>query len=358
MCKKILSLLCLLLFLDAAPAAARNFAVAVGPSGSFMFSPMSLNIAAGDTVTFTSSSNISHNVHSDIADSMQFECAKGCTGDGSGGNGTPVPGPWSATVTFPNAGTFNYQCDVHVSFGMTGTIKVTGVVASPDFSLTAASSNPGVTQGSDAMDDISITPLNGFAGGVTLAASGLPSGVTASFNSTDSTSSTLILSADATAAIGPATITITGTSGSLSHAISLNLTVNAAAPFAITPGLTGAWYNNTQSGQGFNVEVLANNRLDAFWYVFDSNGNNLWLTGVGNYSGNTATLNIIQTTGGLFPPAFDPTQIVRGNWGTLTLTFTDCNNGTATWTPIDTTHFSSGTLAITRLTNVGGLACP
>ena len=356
--KKIVLLLSLFLCVSAVPAWAKNWAVAVGPNGSLMFNPMSLNIAAGDSVIFTNSSNISHNVHSDIADSMQFECAKGCTGDGSGGNGTPASGPWSAAVTFPNAGTFSYQCDVHVGFGMTGTITVTGAAASPDFSLAPASSNLSVPQGSNTTDGISITPLNGFTGGVTLAASGLPSGVTASFNSTGSTSSTLTLSADVAAATGPATVTITGTAGSLSHSIPLNLTVNAPAPFAITPGLTGAWYNLTQSGQGFNVEVLANNLMAAFWYVFDSNGNNLWLTGVGNYTGNTATLNLIQTTGGLFPPFFDPTKITRTPWGTLTFTFTDCNNATATWTPIDTTHFSSGTLAITRLTNVGGLACP
>ncbi|WP_332024482.1 plastocyanin/azurin family copper-binding protein [Rudaea sp.] len=140
------------------------------------------------------------------------------------------------------------------------------------------------------------------------------------------------------------------------------ITVNAATPppptFAITPGLTGTWYNNTQSGQGFNVEVLANNLIGAFWYVFDDTGHNLFLIGVGNYSGNTATFNVAETTGGFFPPAFDSTKITRPPWGTLSFTFTDCNNGTVTWTPIDTTHFSGGTLAITRLTSVGGLACP
>ena len=358
MCKKIALLLSLFLCLSAVPAWAKNWGVAVGPSGSFMFNPMNLSIAAGDTVTFTNSSGTAHNVHSDIADSMQFECAKGCTGDGQGGSGTPVAGPWSATVAFPNAGTFGYQCDVHVDFGMTGTITVTGATASPDFSLAAASGNLSVTLGSNATDGISITPLNGFTGGVTLAASGLPSGVTAGFNSTGAASSTLTLSAGPAAATGLATVTITGTSGSLSHSIPLNLTVNAQAAFAITPKITGSWYNNTQSGHGFNVEVLANNLMVAVWYVFDSSGHNLWLTGVGNYSGNTATLTVTAVSGGMFPPAFDQTKIVRSNWGTLTMSFTDCNNGSASWTPIDTTNFSGGTLAITRLTSIGGFACP
>jgi plastocyanin len=137
-----------------------------------------------------------------------------------------------------------------------------------------------------------------------------------------------------------------------------SITVNAvASTFAITPGIAGSWYNSTQSGHGFNLEVLPGNILLGYWYVFDGAGNNLWLGGVGSYTGNTATLNLTQLGGGLFPPNFDPTHITRTPWGTLTLTFTDCNTGTAAWAPT-VAGFTPGSLAITRLTSVGGLACP
>ena len=63
------------------------------------------------------------------------------------------------------------------------------------------------------------------------------------------------------------------------------------------------------------------------------------------------------TTGGFFPPAFDPTKIKRTQWGTLTLTFTDCNTGTASWVPL-VEGYVSGSMPITRLSGVGGLACP
>jgi hypothetical protein len=168
----------------------------------------------------------------------------------------------------------------------------------------------------------------------------------------------LILSANSTAAAGNSTLTVTGTSGSLTHSTSVDLTVNAAASsFSITPGITGSWYNASQSGHGFNLEVLANNVMLAYWYVYDGSGHNLWLGGVGSYSGDTATLNLTQLGGGLFPPNFDPTHITRTPWGTLTLTFTDCNTGTAAWAPT-VSGFSSGSLAITRLTAVSSVACP
>jgi hypothetical protein len=136
----------------------------------------------------------------------------------------------------------------------------------------------------------------------------------------------------------------------------------SAASFAITPGITGAWFNPDQSGQGFNIEVLANNQIDVFWYVFDSNGNNLWLSGVGVYGGdfpNTASIPLTQTSGGLFPPKFDSTKITRTPWGQLTITFNDCNTATATWTPTITgSGFAPGSLPIQRLTSIAGLSCP
>src|SRR5207344_2074605 len=86
-----------------------------------------------------------------------------------------------------------------------------------------------IAQGASGTSSINITPQNGFNGNVSLSATGLPSGVTASFNP-DSTAaaSTLTLTASSAAATGTVTVTITGTSGSLSNAITISLTVNAA----------------------------------------------------------------------------------------------------------------------------------
>ena len=65
---------------------------------------------------------------------------------------------------------------------------------------------------------VTITPSGGFTGKVALSASGMGSGVTASFTQNPATStSTLWLSATATGTPGTYTIVIQGVSGGLTH---------------------------------------------------------------------------------------------------------------------------------------------
>lgn len=96
---------------------------------NFMFTPRSLTINAGDTVTFTNAGG-SHNV---LADDNSFRCAHGCDGDGAGGIGNVSSG-WSFTRTFNTAGTIRYFCELHGSAGgggMAGSIIVNAVTPPP-----------------------------------------------------------------------------------------------------------------------------------------------------------------------------------------------------------------------------------
>ena len=102
--------------------------------------------------------------------------------------------------------------------------------ANPNFSLSASPTSLTVTQGSSGSTTIKETPSGGFTGSVTLSASGLPSGVTASFATNPTTgTSVLTFTASATATTGTSTVTITGTSGSLTHTTTVSLTVSATA---------------------------------------------------------------------------------------------------------------------------------
>ena len=116
---------------------------------------------------------------------------------------------------------------------------------SPNFVLSPSPSTVTITQGKSGTSTITITPQNGFSGSVKLVASGLPTGVTASFNPVTvaaGSTSTLTLKASATAATGTFTVTITGTSGKLTNATTITLTVNKplgnftlnASPAALT----------------------------------------------------------------------------------------------------------------------------
>jgi len=100
----------------------------------------------------------------------------------------------------------------------------------PNFTLSANPNSVTITQGSSGTSTITITPQNGFSGSVTLSASGLPNGVTGTFNPNPATSnSTLTLLASATATTGTVTVTISGTSGTLTNTTTLSLTVKASA---------------------------------------------------------------------------------------------------------------------------------
>lgn len=114
-----------LLGLATAPAFAANHMVVVG-GGSLVFTPNTLIINAGDTVTFTNKPADGgggfHNVDS-TSGPTAFKCSVDCVG-----NNTPDSSAWSDTVTFPTPGTVNYRCDQHGTAGMTGTITVNSLV--------------------------------------------------------------------------------------------------------------------------------------------------------------------------------------------------------------------------------------
>src|SRR5206468_9754897 len=80
-------------------------------------------------------------------------------------------------------------------------VSITAAVApQPTFSLSSTPGSLAILQGATSTSTITITPLNGFNSSVSLSASGLPSGVTASFNPTSTaSSSTLTLAASSTA---------------------------------------------------------------------------------------------------------------------------------------------------------------
>lgn len=122
----------------------------------------------------------------------------------------------------------------------TGTTQIT-VAAVPSFTLSASPTAISVPEGGSATSTINITAVDGFSGAVTLAAEGLPSGVSASF-ADGSTSGTQVLTiaADTSAAVssGPVNITVTGTSGTLSAATNVALTITATPAFAGSAGET------------------------------------------------------------------------------------------------------------------------
>jgi plastocyanin len=262
-------------FAAVAPAFATSATVTVGTGGAGMsFSPSTVTINKGETVTFTYAGNGAAGAHNVHADDNSFRCAKGCDGDGHGGNGNLSSAAWTATVTFNTAGSFRYYCENHGApggQGMSGTVVVNDVAPPPP--------PPGQN-------------ING--------------------------------------------------------------------------GLSGNWFNPTanQGGHGFQIEILPNNGILAIWFVFNPAGTaQNWIYTQGSYdpTQSTVTIPAFLEQGGAFPPNFDSTKVTAPSWGDLTLSFSDCNNGTAAWKS-NATSLAAGygdvTFPIQRLTSIDGTTCP
>ena len=128
----------------------------------------------------------------------------------------------------------------------------------PSFTLSASPASPSVGQGGSATTTITVIGQNGFSGTVSLAASGLPNGVTASFNpASTSTSSVLTLAATSSTATGTTQITVTGTSGSLAPSTPVNLTVATPSVTVTLSPVRAALVAGTQTQQ-FTPNVTGN----------------------------------------------------------------------------------------------------
>jgi len=116
----------------------------------------------------------------------------------------------------------------------------------PGVSLSSAPAAVALQQNASGSTTITVNPTGGFSGSVALAASGLPTGVTASFNPPSTSSqSTLTFNVTGAAPTGTATVTISGSSGSFAPTTQINLAVLAAPPPGSVPASFFA-LNNVQ----------------------------------------------------------------------------------------------------------------
>jgi RHS repeat-associated protein len=116
-------------------------------------------------------------------------------------------------------------------------VPLAGTGSGTGFTLSVLPSSLSVAPGSNGTSTISVADVGGFTGSASLTASGLPTGVTASFSpSGTANTSTLTLTASSSAATGTVPVTVTGTSGTLTQTVKINLTVAATGG---PPTITG-----------------------------------------------------------------------------------------------------------------------
>ena len=249
------------------------------------------------------------------------------------------------------------------------TISLTVTSTSGSFSLWATVVTLSTAPGTSISDTINVLDANGFTGAVTLAVSGLPTGVTAAIDANPTTgTSGLILAVASTATTGTSTITITGTSGTLTASTTIALTVTAGsgtANFVLTPavptlsiaaGSSGpATINITDTGSFSGAVTLAATGLPtgvtaAFATNPATSSSVLTLTAASTVAAGTSTITVTgtsgtQTTSTTFALTITPAtgmacsigynvgdQSTSGSAGSFGVTLTINNTGTVAWT--------------------------
>src|SRR4029077_10389047 len=193
------------------------------PHGAITIPTGNVTISAGHAVNFSTTSSAA-------AYSWVFP------------GGTPATSVLASQgVTFANPGRYSVSLTVIDSTGNSDpnppTRTVTVLPATADFAITVAPAAQGVVPGGFATYTVSVTGISGFSGPVSLSVgseSGFPTGITSGgFNPTSITgagTSTLTMNTTTSTVPWALSLTITGTSGTLSHTASSTLLVDLAAP--------------------------------------------------------------------------------------------------------------------------------
>jgi len=126
-------------------------------------------------------------------------------------------------------------------------------------------------------------------------------------------------------------------------------------------GLSGQWFNPNRDGEGIFLEVVrtsSGQQVAVSWFTYDTEGFQLWLVGNVPIDGETTsvTLPVVVTGGAKFGDAYNPADVQRQIWGTLTLAFNNCSSGLLSYTS-SVIGFGSGAIELTRLTNLTQVQC-
>jgi PKD repeat protein len=237
----------------------------------------------------------------------------------------PGGSPASSSIATPGNVTYSTPGSYQASLTVTDNGNLTSAAATraitvSDFSLAVTPSSRTILQGDSAGYTVSIGALSGFTGTVALSVtSALPAGVTATFTPasvTTSGSSALAVATSATTPAGTYTLTIRGTSGTVSHAATVTLVVNPAGDFTITATPTSGTVQNGSSTDytiaiapsgGFNSNVsLSVDALPKFvgatlspTTITQSGSSTLTLTTKKQTKTGTSTVTVTGTSGPL-----------------------------------------------------------
>ncbi len=135
------------------------------------------------------------------------------------------------------------------------------------------------------------------------------------------------------------------------------LTASGARALAGLRQKSGAWFDPSHNGEGWNLEELPDGRTQVYWFTYDERGEQAWTIGVAPAGGEAIEVAAnLRPVGTRFGAGFDPAAIRIEPWGRLSLAFSSCDAASATYASSQPA-FGSGTLRPVRLTRLAGAAC-
>lgn len=209
--------------------ATATLAVTPNPDFALAASPTTRNVAAGAAATYAATVTPSNGFASTVSFSLSgLPVAVGTTTF----TPTTVTGPGSAQLSIATsstapAGTYPLTLSA-VGGGITHTAALQLVVSRPDFALTVSPSSASVRRGQSASYTLTVAAVGGFAGAVTVAVSGVPSGTSVTVSANPVTapgSTTLRLRTSGSTPRGTYTVQVTGTASTVTHRITVTLVV-------------------------------------------------------------------------------------------------------------------------------------
>src|SRR5712692_6143461 len=220
-----------------------SFCVTTTQDFSIGASPSSQTVTGGGstsyTATVTPSGGFTNAVNLSVSGLPSGATGSFTTNPIAGGSGTSTLNVATSSTT--PTGTYTLTITA-TSGSLSHSTTVSLTVNGPkDFSLSAAPNSQTVAPSGSTSYTATVGAINGFSGSVGLSVSGLPANASGSFSPasvTGSGSSTLTVSTTCSISPGSYPLTITGTSGGLSHNASVTLVVAVTTPdysIAATP---------------------------------------------------------------------------------------------------------------------------
>jgi predicted outer membrane repeat protein len=144
----------------------------------------------------------------------------------------------------------------------------------------------------------------------------------------------------------------------LSRSLRLTQVLPCTGAAPANSGRSGSFYSPSRAYEGIFVEWLSDGRVLLIWYTWDPQGRQFWtISDAVTVTGNRITANMIYASQPTrFGSNFNAGQIRFSPWGTVTLTYNDCNNVTFAYNST-VPGFGSGSYTYGRLTQPRGGAC-